>query len=360
MRNLLLLLLVSLLTQVSYGQFKFNPVFPNLSGSELSSAVKDAYRPFTVLDYSTARDSMFRNVYGVNNSLSCVYTGHTVPMPLGQDPTEVVFMNGASGGINTEHTWPRSYGAENGNPKSDMHHLYPTRVDVNGARGTLPFLDIPDSQTDNWYYLNAQQGNIPSTNIDLYSERHAPAFEPREDHKGNVARAMMYFKTIYAQESLQAPGGFWENMIPTLCQWHGQDPVDELEWNRTWLIAGYQNDRPNPFVLDCTLAERLFCPNFSGTCDPSVAVKNPLDVDQLSIFPNPATDVIQINLERFLGEAKLNLSIVNSFGQVIEQRTIQQPTTEFQFYFSKSLSAGWYSLQIEGAEKLGVGRFIIQ
>ena len=279
-------------------------------------------------------------------------------MPPGQDPTDAVFMNGAPDGINTEHTWPRSYGAEFGHPKSDMHHLYPTRVDVNAHRGNLPFAEVPDAQTLEWYYLGIQQDNVPGADIHEYSERGPEAFEPREAHKGNVARAMMYFKTIYPQEALQAPQGYWENMIPTLCDWHGQDPVDSLEWHRTWIIAGYQNDRPNPFVLDCTLAERLFCPGFSGACDPTVPTMEVVDFAPLRVFPNPTQNHLQIDLDQFPRGTALQIHIFNSWGQLVYSRTIE---THSQANLTiDHLPAGAYYLQWQMGASFGSVRFIKQ
>ena len=64
------------------------------------------------------------------------------------------------------------------------------------ARADFPFAEIPDNETDTWYYLTLTLNTIPSSNIDLYSERRNGFFEPREDHKGNVARAMFYFYTM--------------------------------------------------------------------------------------------------------------------------------------------------------------------
>lgn len=360
MQKFLWAILALLSFQTTSAQFNFEAVFPGQIGSQLESSVRDAYKPSTVLNYSVARDSMFRNVYGINNTLSCVYTGHTLPMPLGQDPTEAVYLNGAANGINTEHSWPRSYGAENGNPKSDMHHLFPTRLDVNSDRGTLPFLDVIDSQTIEWYFMSIQQGNVPGSNIDLYSERGGAAFEPREDHKGNVARAMMYFKTIYKLEAQQAPVGFWETMAPVLCNWHGQDPIDSLEWHRTWIIASYQNNKPNPFVLDCTLAERLFCPGFSGTCDPTVPVINVPEFTRLQLFPNPAVDQLQIDLSAFQSGETRQLTLYNSLGVALQKEIITGSAQVHNLQLSPAFTAGWYVVQIRSGKKIGTARFIIQ
>ncbi|WP_219607928.1 endonuclease, partial [Vibrio parahaemolyticus] len=63
---------------------------------------------------------------------------------------------------------------------------------------------------------------IPTQNIDSYSESTNEEFEPREDHKGNVARAMAYLYTVY-----DLPSGskrWFENQLNTLYQWHLLDP----------------------------------------------------------------------------------------------------------------------------------------
>ena len=40
--------------------------------------------------------------------------------------------------------------------------------------------------------------------------------------------------------------------------WHTQDPANEDEISRTWAIAPYQQDKPNPFILDSTLINRAY------------------------------------------------------------------------------------------------------
>ena len=40
--------------------------------------------------------------------------------------------------------------------------------------------------------------------------------------------------------------------------WHEQDPINEDEITRTWQIAEYQENKPNPFILDATLIYRAY------------------------------------------------------------------------------------------------------
>jgi len=230
----------------------------------LLDSLASAYKPFFSMPQAQARDTLFGKIYIQNDSLTCVYTGFTIWLDPTQDPTQAAFMNGGPDAINTEHTYPQSLGAS-GLAAGDLHHLYPTRADVNAARANSPFTEIPDDETEQWYYLNQQISSVPTNNIDLYSERKGDLFEPREDHKGNVARAMFYFYTMYKAQADMANSAYFETQRQTLCTWHYLDPVDGLEWQRTWHIAQYQAT-PNPFVLDCTLAERTFCGDSSGTC----------------------------------------------------------------------------------------------
>jgi endonuclease I len=172
-----------------------------------------------------------------------------------QDPNTWAYNNG----IDTEHTWPQSKGAM-GQARSDMHHLYPTRREVNSSRGSDPFAEIPDAETDRWFRKNQMLTSIPTSNIDEYSEKDdiASLFESREDHKGNVARAMFYFYTMYKQEANSADPTFFPLQKDILYDWHRTDPVDSLESARTSLIATYQEGIKNPFIIDSSLVRRAY------------------------------------------------------------------------------------------------------
>ncbi len=287
-------------------------VFPDLEGQALLDALENAYKPAFTLGNSASKDTLYAVIYRLpGDSLRGVYTGYTIHLPQGEDPSQAAFAQD----INLEHTYPKSQGAAGGQQESDMHHLFPTRVEVNADRGSLPFGESPDDQTTKWYYQTLEQSNIPSSNIDAWSELlENSLFEPREDHKGNVARAMFYFYTMYRDAADQANPDFFEEQRATLCQWHALDPVDSLEWERTFLIAHYQDDKPNPFVLDCTLAARSYCSEFDLPC--LTANENPQLPPGFSwkgLSPNPADDELQW---RFHLDEPLHLqaTLLNVFG----------------------------------------------
>jgi PKD repeat protein len=228
-----------------------------MSGSTLINYVQQNYTPNSTMGYDVARDTMYAIIDNHNGDLTGVYTGFTITLDPNADPSYDAYLKG----INAEHTFPQSMGAGNEPMRSDLHNLFPAKSNVNSARSNEPFGENPDSQTDSWYYLDTELSSPPSTNIDLYSEDIGSSmFEPREDHKGNVARAIFYFYSIYPNA---ADDAFFNGMKDVLYQWHYQDPADAAEKNRSTMIAGYQGNE-NPFVLDSTLIRRAYFPNRSG------------------------------------------------------------------------------------------------
>ncbi|MDJ0597728.1 MAG: endonuclease [Crocosphaera sp.] len=235
------------------GPISSQSIFPDLSGEALRSRLATEYSVKTRLGYDRARDFMYSELDNDNGVVRGIYSDFTVQVnPNSSRPRSDAYQNGK--GINAEHSWPQSKGAT-GVAKSDIHHLFPTQVRVNSLRGSFPFADIEDSRTERWLIDNREENTIPSTNIDDYSESMNGAFEPREAVKGNIARALFYFYTIYRD---QAEDGFFEEQQDTLCNWNMSDPVDAAELERSHGIASQQGNE-NPFVIDPSLANRLYC-----------------------------------------------------------------------------------------------------
>jgi len=244
-----------------------------LTGTQLLEHIQDNYTPSSTMGYNIARDTMYAVIdLKEGNQLSGVYSGYTITLDLNQDPSS----NAYSQGINCEHTFPQSMGAGDEPQKSDMHHLFPCRSNVNSSRGNDPFAEIPDDETDKWFRDDYYITTIPDEYIDEYAEKlnnSNERFEPREDHKGNSARAMFYFNAIYNDVADQ---NFWELQKDDLLDWNYLDEVDPEELERTWEIANYQSN-PNPFVLDNSLALRIWFEDqiVYGCTDPSSPNYNP-------------------------------------------------------------------------------------
>ena len=327
-------------------------VFPNLTGQALLDQVVATYRPTQLLDYSDARDTMYTRIYNMNDSVTCVYTGHTLYVPPGQDPTIALFQNGDNDGINTEHTWPQSLGAGEEPARNNMHHLFPTRSAVNSARGNFPFADIPDAQTTTWYYRTEERTDPPFSNIERYSERINGQFEPREDHKGNAARAMFYFYTIYHQQATSVDPTFFTDQLATLCHWNEQDPVDSLEELRTFLIANYQSGLVNPFVIDCTLAGRTYCQGFPSDC-PDVVLSNAgatPGMQALNIMPNPVGDRFRLDVS----EERGTVVITGGLGHIL----LRQSWLRGQEIDVVGWAPGVYFVLLQSRDRQYLGRLV--
>ena len=246
-------------------------LFPGQTGSELLASIQSAYRPASL---SGDNDDLYATIDRVTidgrDGVVCVYTGLFVPFDgvPNSDPSQDVFNGGSPSGetINQEHTFPKARlnGTASASSENDLHNLFPTQVGVNADRGSLPFGDIPDDQTTRWYRGAPPytQTATPSDRVDEYSELGSGRFEPREDHKGNVARAMFYVRAVYPD---QADAGWFASQARTLYDWHYLDPITDADQARSGRVASFQSGKDNPFVLDSTLARRAFFPSIRPT-----------------------------------------------------------------------------------------------
>lgn len=234
--------------------------------------LKTGLRSFTStgyvnLGYNTARDKMFATFdkYLTNDTIECVYSGTKIRAV---NRTEAQNQN-----FDTEHTYPQSYFSENEPMKSDLYHLYPTLSSANNARSNYPFGIVVSNIT--WQMGGSKRGNDSLGTI---------VFEPRDVHKGNVARSLFYFCVKYNSIT---PGGFMflrqENILR---QWNNTDTVDWRERRRNDSIAKYQKVR-NPFIDHPELVERILS---------TFSVANRAPAPKISASPfNVVFDTLAVN-----------------------------------------------------------------
>ncbi|NNK80844.1 MAG: hypothetical protein HKO93_05055 [Flavobacteriales bacterium] len=233
-----------------------DPTPPNgLTGTDLRDWLRDNwYTPWhNDLGYSGARIAMFGTIDNEDGVLECVYSGFTQPAE------EVTFPDP----INTEHTVPQSFFDSQLPMRSDIHHLFTTHSQANSTRGSLPFGEVNDNQADEWLIGSAgnysESSNIPSSDIDDYSEiQFNVYFEPREVNKGNTARAIFYFYTMYPDVGDITSVAD----INTLFAWHQNDPPDAMEIERDEQIQAEQGNY-NPYVRLPELVDQAWDINIS-------------------------------------------------------------------------------------------------
>jgi endonuclease I len=177
---------------------------------------------------------------------------------------------------NREHLWAQSWTNNDGTHKTDLHHVYPTDGFVNGKRSDYAFGEVRNAT---WTSENGSKLGSCRT-----SGFNGTVFEPIDEYKGDIARALMYVSVRYYQEDSD-----WDNSDMTnksvikdwamtmLLRWHENDPVSEKEINRNNAVYGKQNNR-NPFVDNPEFAEMIWDPNWthhyyviSVAANPSIA-----------------------------------------------------------------------------------------
>ncbi|MBK8846145.1 MAG: endonuclease [Bacteroidetes bacterium] len=272
------------------------------------------------LGYSLARKKMYAYIDNHNDSVECVYSGFKVYNAYGN---EITF----PAPVNTEHSVPQSFFSSMDPMLSDIHHLFPSYDLWNTDRGSNPFMDIPDNNTVKWVINNYSQSNIPSNNIDGYSEYRPTDYEPRESHKGDLARALAYFYTMYP-----SVGPLTDVIsLNTMLQWNTQDPPNQDEIDRNNAIAFYQGNR-NPYIDYPSWMIQAF------VCNISIA-----DVDlasNWSVYPNPAKDILFVKNE--LAFTQGIISVYSMSGTLVYSQKTDDTTTQLDI---SKLNGGVYILQ---------------
>lgn len=200
-----------------------------LSGDPLVAALHDLSADQLCRDYQTERRFLFTVLDKDDQGfVECVYTGRKVAVGSTEpDPTD----------MNTEHTWPQSLGADHPPMECDLHHLYPTDADANARRGNYPFGVV--TRLDE-AFGESKLGT---------DARGQTVFEPRDVHKGNVARSMLYFAMRYGYDTDPA-------LLAMYQDWHHLDPPDDRERARTAAIADRLGEA-NPYVVCPDLVDAL-------------------------------------------------------------------------------------------------------
>ncbi len=157
---------------------------------------------------------------------------------------------------NKEHIWAKSNGfpSDSKAAYSDLHHLRASDHQLNSVRSNNPF-------ANGGSYVKDHFGNTSGC------KNSGSTFEPQDQYKGDVARALFYMATRYyngdgASANLtlttgtDASGGKW-GYLNTLLDWNDLDPVDSFEAHRNDLVYGLQGNR-NPYIDHPEFARAVF------------------------------------------------------------------------------------------------------
>jgi hypothetical protein len=214
--------------------------------SDCAAATGTCYA-HNVVGYNGARVFLMGNFYLVNENGSygvkdvyCDTVRHASEFKHGAPGPNAIPDNTV---VNIEHTWPQSRFTgkyPNEMQKSDLHHLFPTDSQLNAIRGNYWFGEVTkDSKNLKCNSARIGTGSLGGQQI----------FQPPQDHRGHVARALFYFSIRYdlAIDPM-------EEVV--LRKWNRENPVDDEEMRRNNEIYKVQGNR-NPFVDYPDLADRI-------------------------------------------------------------------------------------------------------
>lgn len=205
----------------------------------LLTAVQQLVRGQRVLGYTAARDSLYAFVdHGTRPWIIDLYTGR-------QAVGVTTRATAAQHAINTEHTWPRSRGAEVDPALSDLHHLFSSDATANERRSNYPFGLVRGTVL----WTGPASGAAEVSRLGYASGNSGQiVFEPRASVRGDIARALLYF---YIRYGTDRPSGFsLVNFAPErdlLIAWAREDTVDAWERGRNDAVQRAQGNR-NPFI----------------------------------------------------------------------------------------------------------------
>lgn len=144
--------------------------------------------------------------------------------------------------LNTEHSWPQSkfsHEFPKSQQKTDLHALFSTLSRVNSSRGNRPFGPVTEEPKEVCEQATMGHNSDPSGTV----------FEPADESKGNIARALFYFSIRYKMK-IDA------HQEKHLRRWHHMDPVDQTEKERHQEVYAIQYSR-NPFIDYPHLTEKI-------------------------------------------------------------------------------------------------------
>ena len=214
--------------------------------SDLQNRIRN---PYTIVDYALFDETMVANFAFTDTTAgkkmaTCVYSGERVlyTPPFAWTPNTP---------FSREHTWCQSWMPSTSSllPEyADQHHLFVVNQNLaNAVRSNHPLGEVVNVTSS---YLQGSYGSDAGGNL---------VYEPRESHKGNAARSLLYMSLRYnGVNGLDWTFNRLNNFIlpslnedpqdlQLLLQWHLQDPPDAEEIARNDYIQSIQGNR-NPFI----------------------------------------------------------------------------------------------------------------
>ena len=152
-------------------------------------------------------------------------------------------------GYNREHSMPKSWFSKASPMVTDLMHVIPTDVYVNGRRSNYPYGETKGER----YSSKDGFSKLGSCTLPGYS---GIVFEPADEYKGDIARIYFYMATCYENRiaswdspmlAKNAYPAYTDWALTMLLRWAQEDPVSQKEIDRNNAVYKQQGNR-NPYV----------------------------------------------------------------------------------------------------------------
>ena len=243
--------------------------------------------PHTQVSYFLYKQTMM-NEFEVKDTtngqsfITCVYSGENLVFDDPFDWTATGYSREHTFPHSWMHTWPANSPEE---PEyTDQHNLYPTNLNqANQPRSNVPLGEVTGAVSQS--YLEGTLGQNPSGQL---------VYEPRDSHKGNAARAILYMTVAY---NFEMAGNFNsdDQDQELLKDWHFADLPDNYEIARQEYIFSLQGNR-NPFIDSVEFA--CFIDFQQNTHDANgclVGIDEKLE-NSFVIYPVPSNDIVYVQV----------------------------------------------------------------
>ena len=190
--------------------------------------------------------------------------------------------------VDKEHVWAKDHGF-GGDPTkgagTDLHHLIAADHRTNNIHNNLYYGEVEDLQasTTDEVECYLANGRTELSGYKGYDADGEMVFEPLDEYKGDIARAIFYMATRYGintgantkaepylvvtdDDSLEDDSdkfyGVHHN-LSDLLDWNDLDPVDEYEYHRNNLIYKNVQRNRNPYIDHPEWVRRVFDEDYS-------------------------------------------------------------------------------------------------
>lgn len=257
-----------------------------------------------------------RDTAGNQRVITCVYSGENKVYTEPFDWTAT--------GYSREHTYCHNWMPTDPSTTlpeyEDYHQLFPTNQNnANAIRSNYPLGEVVNAT---FTYMGCKLGT------DIHGHT---VFEPRDSHKGDAARAMMYEATCYTTVSNNSwalpnpisqsiPYGEDQNILK---KWHYQDPPDAWEIARNDFVESLQGNR-NPFIdsvqfacyIDFTTMTKLSGPNVPCNAETLGISEKQNTSEQIVLAPNPNSGAFSVHYLSVANQ-KATVKLMDMLGRTV-------------------------------------------